>query len=220
MIVPSPVTTLKSGRVTDPVDIITVLASATTSLFCGVTSSFFVSPSDPDNTDPESVDHEDSNPDSTPIGRIEPLSITPVETSPEEVESGTITTQVFVTSHELFATTQVDTSEKIADSIILTETSGIIISPVIVVVSIFLSSTPVRIDHVSTSTDPVSPIVVPVSTSTGVEISVFSVITVSMVSMDSISFCGKKISSDIHSSVVLVKRSRFSHPRILTIGSS
>ena len=68
--------------------------------------------------------------------------------------------------------------------------------------------------------DPVFPSIIPVAISTGAVISVFSGVRVSIVSSVSISFCGRKISSDIQSSLVFTKRSRFSHPRMLTIGSS
>jgi hypothetical protein len=153
VIVPRPVTTLNRGRVTDPVDIDTVLASATTSFFCGVLSTSLLSSSDPEPTDPESVDGEDNDPESTPIGRIEPLSITPVETPPEEIESGITIVHVFTSSPEELVTTPVDISDMRSDLMILTETSGINISPVIVDVSFFLSSTPVKIDPVSMRTD-------------------------------------------------------------------
>ena len=141
MIVPSPVTTLNNGRVTDPVDIMTVLASATTSFFCGTISIFLISQTDPEEIDPESVD-----PDSmTTTGRIiqlridpvKPTSVDPVDTQPEEMVSGTITTQIFISPHELFVTTHVEVSQKTSDLTILTETSGSIISQVIIEASIF-----------------------------------------------------------------------------------
>lgn len=73
---------------------------------------------------------------------------------------------------------------------------------------------------VSTIVEPVSDTMMPVSTIIGGVASVLSITMTSLVSLDSVSFCGKKTSSEIQSSIVFMKRSRFSHPSILTIGSS
>ena len=76
---------------------------------------------------------------------------------PESARSEIIVAQLDISCHELSLITQVDTSEKTSDLIILAETSGIRVSPVIVWVSIFISSTPVETEPVSTIRKPVFP---------------------------------------------------------------
>lgn len=206
----NPVTTLKIGNVTVPVDIITVLANATTSFFFGVISIGSLTITDPVSIDPVFVGV---------IGTIDPVSIFPVNVGHETTGSVIIITPVFVSSPELLVTTPVSISEILVDLIILTETSGIMIPPVTVGISIFLSSTPVKIEPVSITIEPVFSIMIPVLTHIGEITSVFSVIIISSVIVSSTSFCGRNISSDIHSSEVFMNNSRFSPPRILSIGS-
>lgn len=128
MIVPSPVTTLNSGRVTEPVDIMTVFESAVILFCCGTIPRLLISSDDPVDIDPES---------GVSTRRVVPVSVDHVDIEPESIESGMIIAHVSVPPHELLAIFPVDTSENISDLVILTEISGIVVPPVIVGVSDF-----------------------------------------------------------------------------------
>lgn len=218
MISQSPVIILNNGKITVPVDIDTVLASAATAwIFCGTAST-----RDPEESEPESTDPESTDPESViSIGKTEPLSVDPVST-PVEVTGGTgiTTAPVSICPPESPSIAQLDISQEIKDLIIFTETSGITIPPEIIRGSTILLSDQVRIDPVSISTEPVFSTIITGSAHEEVITSVVSVITVPVISIFSTGSCGKNTSAEIQSSGVFGNRSRFSPPRILTTGSS